>query len=93
MRLQSLVSIFLILIGSCGLGFLFIKNHIASTGPISVFPKVVDIGEKKIGDLAVAEISIGNKGNAPLLISGIASSCGCMSIEFLLIMNLKNLIL
>jgi len=91
MRLQSLVSIFLILIGSCGLRFYFIKNYIASIGPISVFPKVVDIGEKKIGDLAVAEISIGNKGTAPLLISGIASSCGYMSIDFFINNEFKNI--
>jgi hypothetical protein len=44
-------------------------------------PDVIDLGSREQGEIAVAVFSVGNHGNAPLVLDGFQSNCGCSGVE------------
>jgi hypothetical protein len=49
--------------------------------PLLAYSPVVDIGEVNLGDDVKASFTLSNVGYAPLVISGIQTSCSCMGLE------------
>ncbi|HMP02883.1 MAG TPA: DUF1573 domain-containing protein [Gemmatales bacterium] len=49
--------------------------------PRLVAPIHLDLGEHEAGDLVIAELKLGNGGEAPLVVDQIHTDCGCAGVE------------
>ena len=49
--------------------------------PVIEYPQSVDLGEQEQGSVAVAPLTIANRGRSELVVNGIGSSCSCSGLE------------
>jgi hypothetical protein len=59
----------------------FALREAPPVGPLARFPATVELGERRPGEVAVAEFPITNAGDRPLVLTDIRTSCSCAGLE------------
>lgn len=62
-------------------GYAVRARYRAPTPPAADFPPVVDLGDRDLGEQAVARFRFANRGDSPLVIDKVGSTCSCAGIE------------
>jgi hypothetical protein len=59
------------------------QSPLISRHPAAVFPRTVDLGAQKFGDIVTGTIRVSNQGGSPLELSQFRTSCSCAGVEVL----------
>jgi hypothetical protein len=71
------------LLGLCFCSGLWIRERLggSTVPPAAVYPADIDLGDRELGEVAVAKFTIANEGGNVLEVSRIRTSCACAGIE------------
>ena len=58
-----------------------LKGHLLTSAPQVDAPQIVELGRQKLGQQAVVDFQITNRGRQPLQLFSFDTSCGCLSVE------------